>query len=61
MIHKNLSLIMLLTIKKALSSLILLFTLSAFAETNNVSIVIHGGAGWFTGMAQEILMALKRH
>ena len=59
MIHKNLSLIMLLTIKKALSSLLLLLTLSAFAETNNVSIVIHGGAGWFTGMAQEDIDGIK--
>ena len=59
MIHKNLSLIMLLTIKKALSSLLLLFTLSAFAETNNISIVIHGGAGWFTGMAQEDIDGIK--
>ena len=50
---------MLLTIKKALSSLLLLFTLSAFAETNNVSIVIHGGAGWFTGMAQEDIDGIK--
>ena len=61
MIHKNLSLIMLLTIKKALSSLLLLFTLSAFAESNNVSIVIHGGAGWFTGMAQEDIAVSYTH
>ena len=59
MTHKNSLLIMLLTIKKALNSLLLLFTLSTFAETNNVSIVIHGGAGWFTGMAQEDIDGIK--
>ena len=60
MTHKNLLLIMLLTIKKALSSLLLLFALSTSAEINNVSIVIHGGAGWFTGMAQDDIDGIKK-
>ncbi len=57
MIHKNLSLIMLLTIKKALSNL-LLFTLSEFAKMNNVSIAIHGGA-WYAGIAQNDIDGIK--
>tara|TARA_A100001015_G_scaffold244717_1_gene280330 strand:+ start:1373 stop:1540 length:168 start_codon:yes stop_codon:yes gene_type:complete len=48
---------MLLTIKKALSNL-LLFTLSEFAKMNNVSIAIHGGA-WYAGIAQNDIDGIK--
>ena len=53
MIHKNLSLIMLHTIKKTLISFLTLISFFSFSQPSNIAVVVHGGAGWFSNMNQD--------
>ena len=51
---------MLPIIKKTLTNFLLLFFSSVlFSESKDISIVIHGGAGWFSSMTEEEISGIE--
>ena len=50
---------MLHIIKKTLISFFLFFPLFLISDTKDISIVIHGGAGWFTSMTEEEIEGIE--
>ena len=46
-------------IKKTLTNFLLFFAPLLISETKDISIVIHGGAGWFSSMTEDEIEGIE--